>query len=349
MIINELESALVENHQEVDKLIQKTQALFKTKFKRQSVEILKDSSLNNSIDKRINFNTSIAETSRLSASTEKIGKVVILPDFKSLEGEEKPCDLTKIHKVPNTSLNNNLITENSFINNNVDESFKSTYSNGNLQHNPSMNHRLLEKIKSIKKLETDIREKSSIIDKLNIKIEKQSQEIERLHSKIKSDEQSQKLKKENTTLKNVLKEKDKEQDEVKSQFEELIHEYQEKMTRLFELYNISLEKIKEMNSQLYSIKDENQKLKINTENLEIAKENVEIQMKNLKDNFEETLKENRKISENLNHFSTSIKVLIRLIMNSKESLMSFNENSFKIYDKIRDLFTEEETVASNEA
>ena len=185
--MQELEAALVENKDDVNKLIAKTNNFFKTK--KVVFETNKDV-LNNSADRKIYPNMSLAETSRLSASSERKSKVIISPDFKSIDIEEKPCDLTKINKVPNTSINNtlnnnNILTDNSLIVNNIDESFKSTYSNGNLQHNPSMNNRLLEKIKSIKKLEGDVKERNSIIDKLNLKIEKQSQEIERLNSKLK--------------------------------------------------------------------------------------------------------------------------------------------------------------------
>ena len=79
--------------------------------------------------------------------------------------EEKPSDYKKIIKVDNSPTN-----QNNF-------SFNNTNSN-------VLNQKLLDKIKHIKILEKEIKEKNLTIDKLNSKLDKQTEEIKKLNDKL---------------------------------------------------------------------------------------------------------------------------------------------------------------------
>ena len=79
--------------------------------------------------------------------------------------EERPSDFKKIMKFDNSSNTQNIF------------SFSNTNSN-------VLNQKLLEKIKHIKLLEKEIKEKNLTIDKLNSKLDKQTEDIKKLNEKL---------------------------------------------------------------------------------------------------------------------------------------------------------------------
>jgi len=79
--------------------------------------------------------------------------------------EERPSDFKKIMKLDNSSNTQNIF------------SFSNTNSN-------VLNQKLLEKIKHIKLLEKEIKEKNLTIDKLNSKLDKQTEDIKKLNEKL---------------------------------------------------------------------------------------------------------------------------------------------------------------------
>ncbi len=325
----------------MNELYEKTSSLFK-KTNQQSY--LKDLiSLNISADPRS------LDNSRLSVSAERV-PILVKP---IIDVEEKPFDINKVNPIINSSnnhtLNNNIISENSILINNVDESFKSNYSNGNLHINQSMNSRLLEKIKSIKILEKELKEKNVIIENLNSKIEKQKNFIQKLSEKHKSEKEENRFKNEVMNLKNSLKMKEQENSEMKEKFQELINEYKDKITKLLENQVVLLNKIKVLDSKLHVLNEENNNLNEEFQYSESYKKSVEIQMKNLKENFEETLIDKQKLNEKLSSLTNSVKILVNQIISSKNSFNSLNEICFRINKKMKELMIEEESIIeSNE-
>ena len=346
-----MQEAFCEKRMEVNKLIEKTN-LFLENSKNQtnsySYELNDNNNINSLVDKKVPSHPMSESNRKPSSNKEKINdKAKIKTDFRSLDcsNEEKPCDISKINKVANTSINNTLnnnFTENSLLlNNNIDESFKSNYSNGNLYHNSSMNQRLLEKIKLIKVLETDLKEKNSLIDKLNNKIEKQNVELSRLKSKSTNDEVVSNLNASLSQLKSLYDQKQKEVVDTKDDFLELINEFKEKIQNLMKLYNSSLDKIKELDNKVYELNKENKSLIQNNQFSENNKINLDNQMKNLKDNFEESLREKQKIQEKYKVLATNSKSLVKMILNNRNSFQTFDESVNKLYYKLKDLFVDQ--------
>jgi len=273
--------------------------------------------------------------------------------MKIIDVEEKPFDISKVNPIINSSinhtLNNNIVSDNSILINNVDESFKSNYSNGNLQINQSMNSRLLEKIKSIKILEKELKEKNTVIENLSSKIENQKNLIQKLSEKQKLEKEENRFKNEVTNLKHSMKIKEQENSEMKEKFQELINEYKDKITKLLENQVILLNKIKVLDSKLHILDEENINLKEEFQYAEKYNKSVEIQMKNLKENFEETLKEKQKQDEKMTSLTNSVKILVNQIISSKNSFNSLNEICFRINKKMKELMMEEESIIeSNE-
>lgn len=62
--------------------------------------------------------------------------------------------------------------------------FNLAHANNNVINNQLLNQKLLEKIKQIKNLERELKDKNSLVDKQNNKIEKQQEEIRRLSDKL---------------------------------------------------------------------------------------------------------------------------------------------------------------------
>ena len=107
------------------------------------------------------------------------------------------------------------------------------------------------------------------------------------------------------------------------------------------LYNSSLDKIKELDNKVYELNKENKSLIQNNQFSENNKINLDNQMKNLKDNFEESLREKQKIQEKYIVLATNSKSLVKMILNNRNSFQTFDESVNKLYYKLKDLFVDQ--------
>lgn len=186
----------------------------------------------------------------------------------------------------------------------------------------TLNQRLIEKTKLIKSMDKEVKEKNSIIEKLHQKIEKKNEEISKLNE-ILTKERSCNLKVEVSTLQRKLTTKEKQCEENKKVYENLINEHKAKITNLMNFNDTSVKKIKQL-------KSDNENLSEINKNINYEKAELESNLKIWKEKFEIEQKSKIKYKSDLENHTNKIKIVFNLLKSlfEKNKSNKFTENEF---------------------
>lgn len=311
--VNELERANAENQREIQFLLEKTKNFLKGK----ESSMISNGDPESSIFVKIPVTSQKPEKSgkntvdedRVSAkqqynNTERFQKKKNL-DNKEMENvEELPLEYTTIRKVSKDDRYS--LKENSLINEN----------GYNIN---SINQRLLEKIKVIKNLEKELKEKNGLVQRLNSKIDKLNLEISKLNEKLSSEKGSQ-IKSENLELQKRLKGMEQDINEKNKIFEEVVGEYKVRLEKMIAANNSTMEKLKELEN-------------INR-NLVQSNQSFENKFREFKTNYEKELKERKANEEKASTIISNFKQFLKLLFNYKNSLKDYSQTHKDLFEKI---------------
>lgn len=185
-------------------------------------------------------------------------------------------------------------------------------------NNSTLQERLLEKIKLLKYLEKELKEKNSIIKNLHSRIDRQNEEIMKFNE-ILTVERSSNYKVEISNLTRKNKEKEKKIDECKVVFENIITEFKLKISNLIAFNDSATAKIEELelfNNELKSV-IEQQKL-----NYKALEDHTTIILDNHRQDIEKHFEENKQNS----HQKKKIKALLNLVFDAFKSQNSLSDS-----------------------
>lgn len=239
--------------------------------------------------------------------------------------EEKPFDALAITKIEKEESINTINSSQNQINHTTITT-TSTKSLSNTKLN-SINNRLLQKIKQVKSLEQELKEKNVLIERLKLKIKNLSSSKEDNNKS----QNTSKVKNDLILNNKKLKEKENELEKKKLVLDNLVDNYKEKINNLINTNEMSLEKITKLENKIKVYKENESKFKAVKDSYEQKIDSLEKQLKNLNENFEYEIKEKTKIEEKNNEYTILLNKSLQVLMSLTESKKAFNlkENSTK--------------------
>ena len=262
--------------------------------------------------------------------------------------EEKPFDglaITKIEKDESTI--NTINTSQNPINHTTITTLSNSKSNGL----NSINNRLLQKIKQVKALEQELKEKNVLIERLKSKIKTvSSKEKDNMNTS------NPKIKNELALSHKKLKEKEEELAQKKKVLDNLVESYKEKINNLINTNEISLEKIDKLENKIKVYKENENKFVTIKDNYEKKILSLEKQIKNLNENFEKSIIEKQKLDDKNKEYkillNNALSVLLSIRDRSQNKISKQKETHNKIVEMLKLFFSDthddDETIPNEE-
>jgi chromosome segregation ATPase len=216
------------------------------------------------------------------------------------------------------------------------------YTNNNTNSNniKNLQQKILEKSKDIKNLERQLKEKNSIIENLHLKVEKKNDEISKLNEVL-MQERSSSIKVENSTLQRKISKKEKQLDENKKIYNNVVSEYKKKISDMMNFNDNSVKRIKELENDNEMLINDNKKLNYDLveldKNLSLYKEKFDIEQK-VKFNLQ----------NNLQNLEEKVKILFNLLNNMKGNFFEKKKFEDKFFDKTKYFFKSENDYARSQ-
>jgi hypothetical protein len=314
------------------------------KFEKETQELLEKTKIfmlnyNNS-NANTSFNT-ISHRSSTSMNNSTISSTHRTNKFDTINyAEEKPIDSSKIIKTEKDEF--------------VKCGFKNGLTNSNLSSNNlmnvnvnvnSLNQRLLEKIRIIKQMEKQLKDKEILVERLNTKIDKQKEEITNLNEKLKLEKAST-LRMEINALNRKLKEKDEENNKKAMMFDNIINEYKNKIEELIATNENTLNRMKEIELKHFNVFESKKILQSEFDESKNITKNFEKQLNNLKENFESELKEKKKLEDSIKYHKKIINLLIEKTTKIYEGSKKMKNIENNFINKLNSFF-EKDTETEN--
>lgn len=262
--------------------------------------------------------------------------------------EEKPFDglaITKIEKDESTI--NTINTSQNPINHTTITTMSNNKSNGF----NSINNRLLQKIKQVKALEQELKEKNVLIERLKSKIKTKEKE----NCNISLNNSNPKIKNELALSNKKLKEKEEELAQKKKVLDNLVESYKEKINNLINTNEISLEKIDKLENKIKVYKENENKFITIKDNYEKKISSLEKQIKNINENFENSIIEKQKLDDKNKEYkillNNTLNILLSIRDRNKIKNTKQKETQKKLIDLLKVFFNdtpEDEDTIQNE-
>ena len=253
--------------------------------------------------------------------------------------EEKPFDalaITKIEKEESTIQTLNSSINPLSLNQNHTVIIGQNAKNKQMG-NANLNNKLLQKIKQVKELEQELKDKNALITRLRNQNEKLQNEIKVLNSKTKNGDINQSAKK--------LKEKEDELIQKKKVMSNLVESYKEKINNLINTNEVSLEKIEELENKLKTYKSKEEEFNKSQESNNRQIKIYETQIKNLNDNLIKMANIREKVEEKNKEYKVVLSHILEYLVNKSKSITE-ERNKEKMYfqnliDKLNIFFCED--------
>lgn len=206
-------------------------------------------------------------------------------------------------------------------------------------NNSVLQEKLLEKIKQVKYLERELKDKNNIIKNLHNKIDKQNNELSKLNEII-SVERSSNYKVEISNLNRKIKEKDKLIDDNKNTFEKIITEFKNKINNLIS-YNDSYA------SKLHQLENYNQTVQTEMQSVQESENNLKNELVETKEKVQTEIKKNVDNQRNFKEFKTKVGLLISGILENYKTQSETSAVVKNLLEKCKAFYNKEDCMSPN--